>query len=1074
MAKVNNKIDFHKKLILFKYILNLFRINSIEEIAQNIKDSYYEEIDLSTNHTRFYQAIISKFGVFDEDIGRWGKSKWGQCVFADDKGEYLSRAQLEQYDENIISFTKQISEKRDLPLKWKYFQYLELLFTEIYLDKYFSNKENLLNSLNVFLEKYNNENLKKEEIAPYEEKDLNKLAFWAATGSGKTLILHMNILQFKYYAKKYKKENAYNRLILVTPNEGLSKQHEKEFRQSDINAKIFEKQSGISNNNGQLGFFNQQTTKSNFIVDIVEITKLGLENGDKTVAVDSFESNNIVFVDEGHRGASGNVWKNYRDKLSIDGFCFEYSATFGQVISKDNKLIQEYAKCILFDYSYKYFYKDGYGKDYQILNLDKNFDGERKQQYLTACLLSYFQQVLLYKNKKTEFVPFLIENPLWIFVGASVIGNQSNEKKLSSDVIDILLFINDFVSNKNISVEFLNNLINKKDAFLNSQGLRIFENKFNYLLDCNYNGESLFKDIIKLIFNCENSANVLHIENLKGVDGEIGLRLGDNDYFGVINVGDNDSLIKLCDANGLITSSKDFSESLFHSLNNKDSKINLLIGSKKFSEGWSSWRVSTMGLMNIGKSEGSQIIQLFGRGVRLKGANFSLKRSGYQEFIARTPKFISYMETLNIFGIKADYMAQFKAYLEEEGLPTGEFIDLQLPVISNLGRVKTPLKMPRLKEGLNFKKDAEAFDLDLPPQTFLQAPIILDLYSQIQIKESKTSSSEKIEKEKHKLNNEHLQFIDYQSLYFEIQKFKNEKNYYNMNISFEKIKEILNNDTWYELRIPISDLEFTDFSKVIKYQDIATRLLKKYCEKYFTFKQNAWESQYREYAVIDDENPNMLKEYKVYIEQSKQDIIIKMKDLQEKLKNKSGNYSLEFGNLVAFDWENHLFTPLISYIENDGLKIVPVALNPSEIQFVKDLKKFYDENSSYFDNKEMYLLRNQSKGKGVGFFEANNFYPDFVLWLIKDGKQFISFIDPKGIMKMPLEHSKIQFFRTIKDIQQQMNDESIILNSFILSNTPYESLNLVNGYIPKEEYRNNNVIFQQEKDYIQYIFNLIR
>ena len=107
MAKVNNKIDFHKKLILFKYILNLFRINSIEEIAQNIKDSYYEEIDLSTNHTRFYQAIISKFGVFDEDIARWDKSKWGQCVFADDKGEYLSRAQLEQYDKNIISFTKQ-------------------------------------------------------------------------------------------------------------------------------------------------------------------------------------------------------------------------------------------------------------------------------------------------------------------------------------------------------------------------------------------------------------------------------------------------------------------------------------------------------------------------------------------------------------------------------------------------------------------------------------------------------------------------------------------------------------------------------------------------------------------------------------------------------------------------------------------------------------------------------------------------------------------------------------------------------------------------------------------------------
>ena len=54
----------------------------------------------------------------------------------------------------------------------------------------------------------------------------------------------------------------------------------------------------------------------------------------------------------------------------------------------------------------------------------------------------------------------------------------------------------------------------------------------------------------------------------------------------------------------------------------------VLIGSKKFTEGWSSWRVSTMGLMNVGQGEGAQIIQLFGRGVRLKGHCMSLKRSG--------------------------------------------------------------------------------------------------------------------------------------------------------------------------------------------------------------------------------------------------------------------------------------------------------------------------------------------------------------------------------------------------------------------------------------------------------------
>ena len=112
--------------------------------------------------------------------------------------------------------------------------------------------------------------------------------------------------------------------------------------------------------------------------------------------------------------------------------------------------------------------------------------------------------------------------------------------------------------------------------------------------------------------------------------------------------------------------------------------MHLLIGSKKFTEGWSSWRVSTMGLMNVGKGEGAQIIQLFGRGVRLKGYDLSLKRSGrtkLPEGVER-PKHIGVLETLGIFGIHADYMAQFRDFLKEEGLPTNDDrIEFLLPVI---------------------------------------------------------------------------------------------------------------------------------------------------------------------------------------------------------------------------------------------------------------------------------------------------------------------------------------------------------------------------------------------------------
>ena len=86
------------------------------------------------------------------------------------------------------------------------------------------------------------------------------------------------------------------------------------------------------------------------------------------------------------------------------------------------------------------------------------------------------------------------------------------------------------------------------------------------------------------------------------------LRLGENDAFGLINVGDAPALCKLCEKQDeLVVTDKVVSGSLFHVINASDSTVNMLIGSKKFTEGWNSWRVSTMGLMNIGRSEGSEI-----------------------------------------------------------------------------------------------------------------------------------------------------------------------------------------------------------------------------------------------------------------------------------------------------------------------------------------------------------------------------------------------------------------------------------------------------------------------------------
>ena len=110
--------------------------------------------------------------------------------------------------------------------------------------------------------------------------DLRKLAFWQATGIGKSLILHANILQYRNYAELAGRLRDLNRIIFLTPNEGLSRQHLEELQLSGLQGKLFDKDAVRT---GQGLMFQQQT------IEIIDINKLGTESKEKTVAVDASE-----------------------------------------------------------------------------------------------------------------------------------------------------------------------------------------------------------------------------------------------------------------------------------------------------------------------------------------------------------------------------------------------------------------------------------------------------------------------------------------------------------------------------------------------------------------------------------------------------------------------------------------------------------------------------------------------------------------------------------------------------------------------------------------------------------------
>ncbi|WP_334460815.1 hypothetical protein [Acinetobacter soli] len=64
----------------------------------------------------------------------------------------------------------------------------------------------------------------------------------------------------------------------------------------------------------------------------------------------------------------------------------------------------------MFDYSYKYFYADGYGKEVNILNMKEYHEDDERNLYLTACLLSFYQQQYLFKKNQVKLAKFNIES----------------------------------------------------------------------------------------------------------------------------------------------------------------------------------------------------------------------------------------------------------------------------------------------------------------------------------------------------------------------------------------------------------------------------------------------------------------------------------------------------------------------------------------------------------------------------------------------------------------------------------------------------------------------------------------
>ena len=1040
------KFRLEDHLLLAKFIANKLGISKLSEIKE-FKD-VPEEFDAEGRSHMFHAILIRPGNTIPED-------------------------KLRQYDDNIRKHFENWKKRRKQKFTLKYFQYLALLFTEIFLDNYFANPTRFLEEINEWILR------KAEEFGSGINYDdvfgsINKIAYWMATGSGKTMIMNINYWQFMHYNKGPHRIN-YENVILITPSDEMSNQHLEELKASGIPAILFQGDTA--------GYF---TTEDKHTVKVISIHKLKLPEDKKgegvTIDVSSLGTRNLVFVDEGHKGQTtvDMKWKQTRDWLVKDGgFTFEYSATFGQAISSASEAsFREYSQAILFDYSYKYFYGDGYGKDFRILNVStKRFAESDVTIIQLANLMAFYEQLLLYEKLEDAIREYNIEKPLWIFVGSKV--NES-----TSDVLQVVKFLNWFLTeNENEIKSMMKKILDGKTGILDPQKRDVFaprypERNFPYLRGKRITPEEIYEGALNKIFHISSKATVkkLRLINLKKTEGEIGLKAGTSEkYFGVINIGNRSAFIKLVkEKASQIPIENDVTEqSLFNQINEPNTTLNVLIGAKKFLEGWNSWRVSSMCLLNIGKREGAQIIQLFGRGVRLKGKNYCLKRSRFIE--GPHPKYLEPLETLNIYGIKADYMETFREVIEREDVQTYQEISFEPepiePFPDHLKILKPKIEKPFTQEIYVLQpEDGIEARIDLLPRG-----IVIDG------REEQTMATITYMQPRF-IDKKLLDILDWNEILFAILKYKNEKGWFNFIVTKENLKKIIYQQK-YQLFCPDAYLHNPGDNFLETYERI-TRLviliLRKYFERFYAHKRNEWEKDKFKIDLLQKTDENILKEYRLRIAEDDLELIKEIKKLLETRKIFTTRGNITLSNAY---FQNHLYQPLLIRPNTNKIITIPAGLNEGEAKFVEDLSNYLKTNPENLKDCEIYLLRNLTRSKGIGFFPTHSFYPDFILWIIKGKKQKIIFIDPKGLTFIrDLEHPKLNLHKYLKNkIEKTLNDPQVKLDAFIISYTPYDKVQQMfkHYHLSRTELETDkHILFQYEREkihdpaYIKKMFEL--
>ncbi|NHA51418.1 DEAD/DEAH box helicase family protein [Helicobacter pylori] len=806
------------------------------------------------------------------------------------------------------------------------------------------------------------------------ENFINRLAFYMATGSGKTIVIIklVELLSVAVGMGLIPKKN----IMFFSANENLIKQFEKEIEKYN-RGKDFSKQIDFKNlksvthkdfHRAPKDFF-EKITLFYYRADLMndEESKENLLN-----YKDYWDNGeNYVILDEAHKG---NKTESKRQAifslLSLKGFLFNFSATF----TEESDLITA-----VYNLSVGEWVKLGYGKESVLLkknNLNafkdlKDLNDREKEIALLKALLLLGMQ----KRYKTEGY---FHDPLMLVFTHSVNVENSDAEIFFKTLARVIENDDesDFLKAKDELLEEL-----KSPEFLFSDD-KDKEKKYKIEVFKESLNDMDFKGLKEEVFYA-SSGHIEVIINPKN-NQEIAFKLNTSDkVFCLIKIGDiTEWVCEKLKSVKVVSKNLSFKEESYFSQIDKSS-INILVGSRAFDTGWDSTRPSVILFLNIGLDDDAKklVKQSFGRGVRIESVKNQRQRLAYLDIDEAIKKDLkpnaAMLETL--FVIPTNYASleailKFQKESENRGENRGSWREIKLE--------KTPMKHALFvpcyrKEQTNALKISPSASFKMSEKNFKD------------LKEYFHLMSEKHFILKHEIYNPK----DYALLKEMIQTahFKKVSTWHYKDL--DDLISILKKRLYLNQKVPKDEFNALDSEKIVHFKRIKVRADKK--EKLIQTIQEV-----KEYAPLDKERKK--------IAQGEIDIDNIDKHKQDR--------TFKVGDAELLKLKEHYYTPLIKAKNCDWLKhVVKVK---SESDFLEELLKITETLQENYDFWAFSKIDEHLDNLFIPYIDNSTgerkFFPDFIFWLQKGDTQIICFIDPKGT-KIAEYQNKADAYKLFKD-----------------------------------------------------------